>query len=66
MPVRRQVNNPFTFPRTSVQAGHIGFSTCFINENKTVEIKLALSGHPFGSGFRHVFAFLLAGVQRFF
>ena len=66
MPVGREINNPFAFIRTSIQACHIGFGTRFIDENKTVEIKLTLPGHPFGSGFDHVFALLLAGVQRFF
>ena len=66
MPVGCKIHNPFAFIRTSIQAGHIGLGTRFINENKAVEIKLALPGHPFGSGFGHVFALLLAGVQRFF
>jgi hypothetical protein len=61
-----EINNPFAFFRTSVQAGHIGFCTCFINKYKAIEIKLTLPGLPFGSGFCHVFALLLAGVQRFF
>ena len=66
MSVGCKVNNPFAFFRTSIQTGHIGFGTCFINENKAIEIKLTLPGHPFGSGLCHVFALLLAGVQRFF
>ena len=50
----------------TARSRHLRVCAGFINKYKSVRIKRRLRPFPFFARLRHVFAVLLAGVQRFF
>ena len=66
MAMRRVINKTFALGAATACPRHLRACARFINEYKPIRIKLRLHRFPVIARFRHVFAMLLAGVQRFF
>jgi len=63
---RRVIDEPLALLAATARSRHLRVCAGFINKYKSVRIKRRLCPFPFFARLRHVFAVLLAGVQRFF
>ena len=64
--MRRVIDQTLALLAASARSRHLRVRAGFINENKSAWIKRRLRPFPFFARLRHIFAMLLAGVQRFF
>ena len=66
MAVRNFRDEPFSTKTTSMPARHVGLGPCFVDENETGRIELALMALPPVTPLCDVRPVLFAGVQAFF